>query len=166
MIRWILRLALLAALLVAVAIYFAPQWREIKIEQQFNDLFVDMQPDVAIQAGFIQTMHEQRWSSEAFLNLFVYALPLGKTEAIVRAPIKVYYGVRPSALHVLGLDHGQLHLAVDRVEVLSVDADISRLEVKTEVGWARLDAFSGKQARLRAKREFEHSKRQAADKML
>jgi len=166
MLRWILRLALVAALMFSAVAYFAPQWRETRVARQFNDMLVDMQPDAAIQAGYIQTMHEQRWSSEAFFNLFGYALPLGKTEAIVRAPIRVYYGVRPGAIHVLAFKRGQLHLAVDRIEVLSVDADVSRLEVRTDIGWARLDTFSGREARLQAKRAFEHSKHRAAEKLL
>ncbi|MDQ7012167.1 MAG: hypothetical protein Q9M29_10120 [Mariprofundaceae bacterium] len=164
--RRILRLALVAALMLSALAYFAPAWRETRVARQFNDMLVDMQPDAAIQAGYIQTMHEQRWSSEAFFNLFGYALPLGKTEAVVRAPIRVYYGVRPGAIHVLTFRKGQLRLAVDRVEVLSVDVDISRLEIRTETGWARLDSFSGREARLRARHAFEYSKRRAADKIL
>ena len=134
--------------------------------EQFNDMLIDMKPDVAIQAGFIKTMHEQTWSNEAFLSFFGMDIPLGETEANLRAPIKVYYGVRPHAIHATRTVKGQLHLTIDRVEVLSVDADISRLEIKTDVGWARLDGVSGEDARKRAKKAFEQSKYRAADNML
>jgi len=144
----------------------APHIVQKSEQQQFNDMLIDMEPDAAIQAGYIQTIHEQRWSNEAFLSLFGMEIPLGKTGATLRAPIKVYYGVKPAAVHATQSKNGQLHLTVERVEVLSVDADISKLEIKTDVGWARLDAVSGKEARERAKLAFEKSKRRAVDNML
>lgn len=144
----------------------APHIIEKSEVQQFNDMLVDMKPDAAIQAGFIETTHEQTWGNEAFFSLLGIEIPLGQTEATLRAPIKVYYGVRPHAIHAIGTKGKQLHLTVDRVEVLSVDADISRLEIKTDVGWARLDAMSGEEARARAKKSFEQSKYRAADSML
>lgn len=134
--------------------------------QQFNDILVDMKPDVAIQAGFVETMHEQTWSNEAFFSFLGIEVPLGHTEATLRAPIKVYYGVRPHAIRANKSVNGQLHLTVDRVEVLAVDANISKLEIKTNVGWARLDALSGEEARARAKKAFEQSKYHAADNIL
>jgi len=144
----------------------APQVVEKSEVQQFNDMLIDMKPDAAIQAGFIETMHEQTWGNEAFLSFLGIEIPLGATEAILRAPIKIYYGVRPNAVQAINNKNGQLHLTVDKVEVLSVDADISKLEIKTKVGWARLDAVSGEEARARAKRAFEQSKYRAADNML
>lgn len=144
----------------------APHIVEESESQQFNDMLIDMQQDVAIQAGFIQTMHEQTWSNVAFFSFLGIDIPLGKSEATVRAPIKVYYGVRPYAVHAIGKQGNQLHLTVDRVEVLAVDADISKLEIRTENGWARFDATSGEEARARAKKAFEVSKYRAADNML
>jgi hypothetical protein len=134
--------------------------------EQFNDMLIDMQSDVAIQAGFIQTMHKQTWSNKSFFSFLGFEVPLGQTEATLRAPIKVYYGVRPHAVHAIKSVKGQLHLTIDKVEVLSLDADISKLEIKTDVGWARLNALSGEQARARAKKAFERSKYHAADNML
>jgi hypothetical protein len=134
--------------------------------QQFNDILLDMKPDVAIQAGFVQTMHEQTWGNEAFLSLLGIEIPLGQSEATLRAPIRVFYGVRPHAIHALKSVKGQLHLAIDRVEVLSVDADIAKLEIRTRNGWARFDATSGEEMRARAKKAFEQSKYRAADNML
>jgi len=144
----------------------APHILQKSEQQQFNDMLIDMKPDAAIQAGYIQTIHEQTWSNEAFLSLLGMQIPLGKAEATLRAPIKVYYGVKADAVHAIKNRNGQLHLTVKRVEVLSVDADISKLEIKTDLGWARLDAVSGREARDRAKRAFEKSKRRAADDML
>jgi hypothetical protein len=144
----------------------APHIIEKSEEQKFNDILIDMKPDAAIQAGFIQTMHEQTWSNEAFFSFLGMEIPLGETEATLRAPIKIYYGVRPHAIHATRTVNRQLHITINRVEVLSVDADISKLEIKTDVGWARFDALSGLEARNRAKKAFEQSKYRAADNML
>jgi len=161
--------------LIAAGIWFSapqllhklvPQVVENSEVQQFNDMLIDMKPDAAIQAGFIQTMHEQTWGNEAFLSFLGIEIPLGATEATLRAPIKIFYGVRPHAVHAINNKNGQLHLTIDKVEVLSVDADISKLEIKTKVGWARLDAISGSEARTRAKKAFEQSKYRAADNVL
>lgn len=108
----------------------APHIVQKSEEQKFNDMLIDMKPDAAIQAGFIQTMHEQTWSNEAFFSFLGIEIPLGETEATLRAPIKVYYGVRPHAIHATRTVNGQLYLTINKVEVLSVDADISRLEIK------------------------------------
>ena len=166
---------ILAAAFLAAGIWFSapkllqgllPQLVEKSEAQQFNDMLIDMQPDAAIQAGVIRTIHEQTWSNEAFFSVLGIEIPLGKTEATLRAPIRVYYGVRPHAIHAIATKKGQLHLTVDKVEVLSVDADISKLEIRTENGWARFDASSGEQARSRAKKTFEQSKYRAADNLL
>lgn len=170
-----LLLLTLAAVFVAAGLWFsapgllkglAPQIVEKSETQQFNDMLIDMKPDVAIQAGFIQTTHEQRWGNEAFFSFLGFDIPLGRSEATLRAPIRVYYGVRPGAVHAVGKRGNQLHLTIDRVEVLSVDADISRLEIRAENGWARLDATSGETARARAKKAFEVSKYRAADNLM
>ena len=167
MLKLLSRIALLLIFAaIAGGIYFFPELKQTHTRQQVNDLLIEMQPDAAIQAGFMQNMHEQQWGSSTFLNFFGLKLPLGTTETTVRAPVKVYYGIRPKNLHFQSLKDGVLLLTVDKVEVLSVDADISRLEMKTTVGWARLDAFSGKTARQQAKLAFEDSKRHAADQML
>jgi len=161
--------------LIAAGIWFSapklfdglvPHLIEKSETDQFNDMLLDMKPDVAIQAGFIETMHEQTWGNEAFLSFLGIEIPLGATNATLRAPIKIYYGVRPHAVHALKSVKGQLHLTVDSVEVLSVDADISKLEIKTNLGWARLDTTSGAEARSKAKKVFEQSKYRAADNML
>jgi hypothetical protein len=166
MIRMFARIALLAVLGVLAVLLLSPQWQSWHVQQQFSDRLVRMAPDAAIQAGYVQTMHEQRWGSDAFVNILGLTLPRGHTEAIVRAPIRVYYGVRPKALHVLSFKHGVLRLAVDRVEVLNVSTDLSGLQIQTDVGWARLDAISGKQARKSAREAFDHTRFRAADSLL
>lgn len=166
MMRWIVRLLLIVLLGLLVGLLLSSPTQTRKVEQAFNDQLLKIAPSAAIQAGFVQTMHEQRWGSHAFVHLLGLTLPRGFTEARVRAPIRVFYGVRPSAIHVLGFEDGTLRLAVDRVEVLNVETDLERLEIETHVGWARLDAISGEEARRAARKAFDRTKYRAADGLL
>ncbi len=166
MIRFLIRLTLLAVVILLVALLFVSPWQSRTVSEQFNDQLLRIEADAAIQAGFIETMHEQQWSSHAFVHVLGLTLPRGKTEARVRAPIKVYYGVRPTSLHVLSFDKGLLRLAVDKVEILNVETDLRALEMETKVGWARFDAISGEEARAAARKSFELSKYKAAGKLL
>ena len=166
MIRWIARILLSIAIVVMAAILFYPPLHSWRIEQQFDDRLIKIGQSAAIQAGYVSTMHEQHWSSHAFVHILGLSLPRGKTEVRVRAPIRVYYGVVPARLHLLEVKNGILHIAVDKVTVLNVATNIAHLEMKTEVGWARLDAVSGEEARKAAMRAFERTKYHAADKLL
>jgi hypothetical protein len=114
----------------------------------------------------VQTMHEQHWGNDAFVNILGLSVPRGHTEAVVRAPVRVYYGVRPASLHVLSFRHGVLRLAVDRVVVLNAATDLAGMEVRTDVGWARLDSVSGRQAREAARKAFDQTRFRAADALL
>lgn len=166
MVRLFTRLALLGVFGALVVLMMSPQWQSWHVKQQFSDRLLRMAPDAAIQAGFVQTMHEQRWGSDAFVHILGLTLPRGHTEATVRAPVRVYYGVRPGALHVLSFRRGVLRLAVDRVEVLNVATDLSGMEIRTDVGWARLDAVSGRQARKSARDAFDRTRFRAAGELL
>jgi len=164
--RFIARFLLLLIIVAGAGIYLMPQWQSWRVEQQFSDRLLRIAPDAAIQAGFVETMHEQRWSSAAFFHLFGLTLPRGRTESVVRAPVRVYYGVRPQAVHVLSFEDGVMTVAVDRVEVLNTATDLSGLQIETEVGWARFDALSGEEARAAARRAFDRTRVQAAGKLL
>lgn len=165
--RFVGRILLVGVVVAFAALLLTPQWQSWRVQQEFNDRLLRIEPDAAIQAGFVETMHEQRWGSEAFLHLFgLLLLPRGRTEAVVRAPVRVYYGVRPEALHVLSLKHGIMTLAVDRVEVLNASTDLSGLQVETVVGWARLDAVSGEEARRAARKQFDRTRFRAAGQLL
>jgi hypothetical protein len=166
MVRLLARLALLGILGMLAVLLLSPQWQSWRVEQQFTDRIVRMAPDAAIQAGYVETEHEQHWGNDAFVNILGLTVPRGHTEAMVRAPVRVYYGVRPQALHVLSFAHGVLRLAVDRVEVLNVATDLAGMEVQTDVGWARLDSVSGKSARQAARKAFDQTRFRAADALL
>jgi len=166
MIRFFIRMILLLVVVLLVGVMFMSPWQSRTVTQQFNDQLLRIAPSAAIQAGFIQTMHEQQWSSHAFVHVLGLTLPRGKTEARIRAPIKVYYGVKPESLHVLEFANGKLNLAVDKVEILNVETDLSALEMETNVGWARFDGISGEEARMAARKSFELSKYKAAGELL
>lgn len=153
-------------LVALAAIMFMSPYQSWKTEQQVNDQFIKIAPDAALQAGFVSTMHEQRWGSYAFVHVFGLTLPRGYTEAKIRAPIKVFYGVRPNHLHLVSVNDGIVKVAIDKVDVLNVETEAKGFEVETEVGWARLDAISGKEARDSARKAFDITKYRAADGLL
>ncbi len=166
MLRWIIRLAFAALLLLLAGLLATGIGESRKVVASFNDRLLDIAPDAAIQAGYVQTMHEQRWASHAFVHIMGLTLPRGKTEAVIRAPIKVYYGVRPRHIHAEAFAGGVLQVAIDKVEVLNVATDLAHLEIETDVGWARLDSVSGEEARRAARKAFDRTRFHAADKLL
>jgi len=166
MMRWLARFLLVALLVALAAIMFISPYQSWKTEQAVTDQFIRMGPDAALQAGFVRTMHEQRWGSHAFVHVLGLTLPRGYTEAKVRAPIKVFYGVRPKHLHVVSVEDGIVKVAIDKIDVLNVETEAQGLEVETQVGWARLDSISGDEARAAARKGFDLTKFRAADGLL
>ena len=78
---------------------------------------------------------------------------LGTTTARVRVPGRISYGVDLTRLRasdiVLGED-GTLEVRLPAVEVHAVEPALSRMEVETDVGWARLHSRSGRTTEHRA----------------
>lgn len=166
MIRWLVRIVLLLVLITAGGLLFWSPYQTWKVEQVFQDQFLEIGPDAALQAGFVRTLHEQRWGSHAFFHIFGLTLPRGYTEARIRAPVRVIYGVRPEHLHVISIANGALTVRINRVDVLNVETESEGFEIETKVGWARLDAVSGEEARKAAKRAFDRTKYRAARDLL
>lgn len=78
---------------------------------------------------------------------------LGTTRATVRVPGRVSYGfdvgaLRPEAIQ-MGED-GLIEVTLPELSVFSVEPDLERMEVETEVGWARLHASSGQRVEQKA----------------
>ncbi|MDX1430623.1 MAG: DUF4230 domain-containing protein, partial [Rhodothermales bacterium] len=75
-------------------------------------------------------------------------LNLGTTSATVRLPGRVTYGFDARSLtpdHVQVLRSGEVEVTIPDLEVYSVEADLRRMEVQTDVGWARTHAGSGQE---------------------
>lgn len=80
-------------------------------------------------------------------------LSLGTTRSTVRAPGRVSYGfdvrqLRPDMIHVRG--DSIIEIELPALSIYSVEPDLSRMEVETDVGWARTRAGSGERTEHRA----------------
>jgi hypothetical protein len=77
-----------------------------------------------------------------------FLLNLGTTEATVRVPGRVSYGFDVRSLQTEDITFGEgdsVVVSLPGLSVYAVDPDMSRLEMRTRVGWARTHAGSGHQ---------------------
>ncbi len=77
----------------------------------------------------------------------VIGLNLGTTRATVRVPGRVSYGFEADSLRpemVRMLDDGTIQVEIPALAVYSAEADLSRLEVETTRGWARIGSQEGR----------------------
>lgn len=76
----------------------------------------------------------------------LWGISLGTTEVRLRVPGRVSYGIpvgkiRPQDIVIQGQN---VTITVPQPEIWSVQPDLQRMEVQTQVGWARLQAYSGR----------------------
>src|SRR5690606_8644628 len=96
-------------------------------------------------------------------------LDLGTTRAEVRVPGRVAYGFDVRALrpeHIRYGDDGVVEVDVPALQVFSVEPELERAEIRTEVGWARLHGSSGQEMERRALRAVRPAMRQTAQRHL
>lgn len=99
----------------------------------------------------------------------LFRFNLGTTRATVRVPGRVSYGfdvgaLRPEAIRV-GED-GLIEVTLPELSVFSIEPDLERMEVETEVGWARLHASSGQRVEQRAIRQVRRALREQGEQHL
>jgi hypothetical protein len=96
-------------------------------------------------------------------------LDLGTTRAEVRVPGRVAYGfdvrrLRPSDIRLT--EEGVVEVTVPALEVFSVEPELERAELRTEVGWARLHSSSGQRVEQRTLQGVRPAMRQSAERHL
>ncbi len=94
---------------------------------------------------------------------------LGTTEAIVRLPGRVHYGfdIRTlTAEHIQVQADGTVAVHIPPLSAYAVEPDLSRMEVQTSVGWARLYRSSGRRIEQRALQLANEALRQQAEQHL
>src|SRR5690606_17382168 len=96
-------------------------------------------------------------------------LDLGTTRAEVRVPGRVAYGfdvrrLRPSDIRFT--EEGVVEVAMPALEVFSVEPELERAEVRTDVGWARLHRSSGQRVEEVTLREVRPAMRASAERYL
>ena len=87
-------------------------------------------------------------SNTRYLLPGVVTLDLGTTEATARVPGTVAYGIDVSQLtpEQIWLEEDILYVRTPDIRVISVEPDLSSLQLETRVGWARTHAGSGAEA--------------------
>ncbi len=148
------RLSLLA-LLLAVAIVggvLLAQWMRLPrlTEEQVRETLITTiereTPEAFLVTGVLDVTATVKVASDKTLLPGVLDLDLGTTSATVRAPGRVTYGfdvrlLRPEHIQLEG--DSVVVVTIPPLRVFSAEPDLSRLEVETKVGWARLQKSSG-----------------------
>ena len=96
-------------------------------------------------------------------------LDLGTTRAEVRVPGRVAYGfdvrrLRPSDIGFT--EDGVVEVDLPALEVFSVEPELERAEMRTDVGWARLHRSSGQRVEQLALQEVRPAMRASAERFL
>lgn len=97
-------------------------------------------PAAFLVTGRLELTATTRVSNSKVLLPGLIGLDLGTTQATVRVPGTVSYGFEVDSLKpemVRFLEDGAIEVSLPPLAVYSVEADLSRLEVETQRGWAR-----------------------------
>ncbi len=112
------------------------------------------------------TVHEAHTRSLWLPSLFLpFSFDLGTTEVTLRVPGRVAYGFDISALQPENIqltEDGVIDLTLPELSVFSVEPDLSRADIKTTVGWARLHARSGQAQEKKALQQVQGALRNQA----
>lgn len=100
-------------------------------------------PEAFLVTGYLDITATTRVENSKVLLPGLIGLDLGTARATVRVPGRVSYGFPADSLKpemVRLLEDGAVEVELPPLAVYSVEPDLSRLEVETERGWARLGA--------------------------
>lgn len=103
--------------------------------------------------GRLDVMAETRVDDTKTFLPGLLDVSMGTTSARVRVPGRISYGVdlkRLRASDIVLHEDGTLEVSLPPMEVHAVEPALSRMEVETDVGWARLQSRSGRAAEHRA----------------
>jgi hypothetical protein len=145
--RFLTFLGIALAILTAVGIgltlwlsWAAPRLTEEDIRRALFTSIERESPQAFLVTGRLDlTVTTRVENSKVFLPGLI-GLNLGTTRATVRVPGRVSYGFEADSLRpdmVRMLDDGSIQIELPPLAVYSAEADLSRLEVETERGWAR-----------------------------
>lgn len=96
----------------------------------------------------------------------LFRFNLGTTRATVRVPGRISYGFDTSHFQLSSVriaEDGVIEVAFPDLQVYSVEPDLERMEVQTEVGWARLQSSSGREVEQRAIRLIRDALREQSE---
>lgn len=150
--RWLLLAASGIFLVVlGVVLGLRANWSRLHVEDVRSAVVTTLQsetPESILVTGSIQVAVTTVSSNTRYLLPGMVLLDLGTTEATARVPGTVKYGIDISELDTtkIRLEGRLLYVTLPPIRVISVEPDLSSLEVQTRVGWARTHAGSGADA--------------------
>ena len=100
-------------------------------------------PEAFLVTGRLELTVTTRVANSKVLLPGILGLNLGTASATVRVPGRVSFGFEADSLKpemVRLLEDGAVELRLPALAVYAVEVDLSRLEVETERGWARLES--------------------------
>lgn len=157
-------------LLVAVVIWWRrPALTETEVRSVVVSTIQSEAPASFLVTGTLDVTATATVKNTKYLFPESLNLDLGTTQATVRLPGRVAYGfdvtaLRPEDIRIA--EDGVVEVQVPALHVFSAEPDLARMEVQTEVGWARTYAGSGQQATQRAMRFAQEALRQQGAKHL
>ncbi|HLT45629.1 MAG TPA: DUF4230 domain-containing protein [Rubricoccaceae bacterium] len=169
-----LLVAALAVVLLAVAVITAvwalrPRLTEEEVRATVVTTLAEEAPASFFVTGTLTFATTVEGRSDKTLLPGLLDLDLGTTRAEVRVPGRVAYGfdvrrLRPSDIRFT--EEGVVEVAVPALAVFSVEPELERAELRTEVGWARLHRSSGQRVEALTLREVRPAMRASAERYL
>lgn len=142
-----------AVALVALGVVLATRLSGVRLstEQVQTAVIATLQsesPESILVTGALTVGVTTVSSNTRYLLPGVVTLDLGTTEATARVPGTVSYGIDVSQLtpDQIWLEEDVLYVRTPDIRVISVEPDLSSLQLETRVGWARTHAGSGAEA--------------------
>ena len=162
-------LAALAAALVAAVWALRPRLTEEQVQTTVVTTLAEEAPASFLVTGTLTFATTVEGRSEKTLLPGLLDLDLGTTRAEVRVPGRVAYGfdvrrIRASDIRLTG--DGVVEVDVPDLAVFSVEPELERVEMRTEVGWARLHSSSGQRVEQLTLRQVRPAMRQSAERYL
>ncbi len=165
--RWVLLLADLAFALLAGALLLEIPGRllrpsETDIRAALYTAIQRETPETFLLTGSVDLVGTTTVSNTRRLFPGILDLSLGTTSATVRMPGRVFYGIDLSGItpaDIVVAADGAVTVRVPPPAIRSVEPALAAMEVRTDVGWARLHARSGRTVEQEAIRLMEDALR-------
>lgn len=157
--------ALVAALVWAVAA-LRPRLTEEDVQTAVVTTLAQEAPASFLVTGTLTFATTVEGRSSKTLLPGLLNVDLGTTRSVVRVPGRVAYGFDVRALRpqdVRFTEEGVVELTVPALTVFSVEPELERAELQTEVGWARLHASSGQEMERLALQRVRPAMRASAE---
>ncbi len=161
-------LALVAVVLVAV-FALRPRLTEEEVQTAVITTLAEEAPASFLVTGTLTFATTVEGRSEKTLLPGLLNLDLGTTRAEVRVPGRVAYGFdlrRLRASDIRFAEDGVVEVALPALAVFSVEPELERAEMRTDVGWARLHESSGQEMEALVLGRIRPAMRETAERHL